>query len=38
MNYQDDVDKHYGTAFRPRPMSLEQIAHRKPDVWEDEKR
>ena len=37
MNYQDDVDKHYGTAFRPRPMSLEQIAHRKPDVWEDEK-
>jgi gluconate 2-dehydrogenase gamma chain len=25
MSYRNDVDKHYGEAFRPKPMSLEQI-------------
>jgi len=37
MSYRDEIDKHYGTAFRPKPMSIEQIMHRKPSVWEDEK-
>ena len=37
MSYRDEIDKHYGSAFRPKPASIEQITHRKPEVWEDEK-
>lgn len=37
MSYKDDVDKHFGEVFRPKPASLEQITHRKPHPWEDEK-
>ena len=28
MGYLDDVDQHYGTAFRPKPASLAQILGR----------
>jgi len=37
MNYRNEIDKHYGTPYRPKPASLEQIAGRKPVAWEDEK-
>ncbi len=37
MSYKEDVDKHFGEVFRPKPASLEQITHRKPHPWEDEK-
>ena len=32
----DDMDTHYGEAFRPKPVSLEQITHRKVRPSEDE--
>jgi gluconate 2-dehydrogenase gamma chain len=37
MNYRDDIDRHFGTAFRPKPASLQQITRRTPSPWEDEK-
>ena len=37
MSYRDEIDKHYGVPYRPKPRSLEQIAGRKPVPWEDEK-
>ncbi len=37
MTYRAEIDKHYGVPYRPKPRSLEQIAGRKPIVWEDEK-
>ncbi len=37
MNYRNEIDKHYGVPYRPKPASLEQIAGRKPVGWEDEK-
>ncbi len=37
MNYRNDIDSHYGTAFRPKPASLQQITKRVPIPWEDEK-
>jgi gluconate 2-dehydrogenase gamma chain len=37
MNYRDDIDKHFGTPFRPKPQSLAQITKRTPVPWEDEK-
>ena len=37
MSYRDEIEKHYGEAFRPKPQSLEQITGRKPKPWEDEK-
>lgn len=37
MNYRAEIDKHYGTPYRLKPASLEQIARRKPEAWEDEK-
>src|ERR1700742_3970335 len=33
MNYRNDIDKHYGVPYRPKPASLEQIAGRKPVGW-----
>lgn len=37
MSYRAHVDTHYGTAYRPKPASLQQITGRKPVPWEDEK-
>ena len=37
MDNRAHVDTHYGTAYRPKPASLQQITGRKPIPWEDEK-
>ena len=37
MNNKADVDQHFGTEFRPKPASLEQIMRRQGNPWEDEK-
>jgi len=37
MSYRDEVDKHFGQPWRPKPASLEQIARRPGKPWEDEK-
>ena len=36
MSNYDDMDKHYGEAFRPKPVSLEQVLGRKVRPSEDE--
>jgi len=37
MNNKQDIDRHFGSEWRPKPASLEQITHRRPNPWEDEK-
>lgn len=37
MSYSDDVDTHFGEAFRPKPASLQQITGLKVRPSEDEK-
>jgi gluconate 2-dehydrogenase gamma chain len=37
MSYRNEVDKHFGQPWRPKPASLEQIAGRPGKPWEDEK-
>lgn len=37
MSYFDDVDKHFGEAFRPKPANLQQITGMKVVPSEDEK-
>lgn len=37
MSYRDEVDKHFGQPYRPKPRSLEQIMGRPGDPLEDEK-
>lgn len=37
MSYRNEVDKHFGQPWRPKPASLEQVTGRKPNPWEDEK-
>jgi gluconate 2-dehydrogenase gamma chain len=37
MSYRDEIDKHFGQAWRPKPVSLEQITRRPGKPWEDEK-
>ena len=37
MNNYDDIEKHYGEEFRPRPASLRELARHKPVTSEDEK-
>jgi gluconate 2-dehydrogenase gamma chain len=37
MSYRNEIDKHFGQPWRPKPQSLEQIMGRKPTPWEDEK-
>ena len=37
MSYRNDIDAHHGRAFRPKPVSLEQITKHKPTPWEDER-
>ena len=36
MSYRNEVDKHFGQPWRPKPASLEQIAGRPGKPWEDE--
>lgn len=36
MSYRDEVDKHYGQAWRPRPVSLEQVVRHRVKGLEDE--
>jgi gluconate 2-dehydrogenase gamma chain len=36
LSYRDDIDRHFGQAWRPRPASLQQITGRSA-AWEDEK-
>ena len=38
MSNYDEVDKHFGEAFRPKPVSLEQVLRRKVRPSEDEDR
>jgi gluconate 2-dehydrogenase gamma chain len=37
MSYYADIDKHYGEAFRPKPISLHEVTGKKPPLLEDEK-
>ena len=37
MSYRNDIDKHFGQPWRPKPASLEQITGRPGKPWEDEK-
>ncbi len=37
MSYRNDIDKHFGQPWRPKPASLEQITGRPGNPWEDEK-
>jgi gluconate 2-dehydrogenase gamma chain len=37
MSYRNEIDKHFGQPWRPKPSSLEQIAGRPGKPWEDEK-
>ena len=37
MSYRNEVDKHFGQPWRPKPASLEQITGRPGDPWENEK-
>jgi len=37
MSYRNEIDKHFGQPWRPKPASLEQITGRAPNPWEDEK-
>ena len=36
MGYRDEIDKHFGQPWRPKPASLEQITGRRGNPWEDE--
>lgn len=36
MSYREDIDKHQGEAFRPKPVSLSQVAGRQVKGWEEE--
>jgi gluconate 2-dehydrogenase gamma chain len=37
MNYRDDIEHHYGEAWRPKPIGLQEASGRTPSPWEDEK-
>ena len=37
MSYRNEIDKHFGQPWRPKPASLEQIVGRPGKPWEDEK-
>jgi len=36
MSYRDEIDKHFGTAYRPKPVSLQQVVGHPVRGWEDE--
>jgi gluconate 2-dehydrogenase gamma chain len=38
MSYRNQIGKYNGTAYRPKPQSLEQILRRPVKPWEDEER
>jgi hypothetical protein len=38
MSYRNQLGKYNGTAYRPKPQSLEQILRRPVKPWEDEER
>jgi len=35
MSWANDIDKHFGQEFRPKPQSLSQILNRKLTPWEE---
>jgi gluconate 2-dehydrogenase gamma chain len=37
MSYRNEIDKHFGQPWRPKPASLQQIMGRPGQLWEDEK-
>jgi gluconate 2-dehydrogenase gamma chain len=37
MSYRNEIDKHFGQPWRPKPASLEQIVGQPGKPWEDEK-
>jgi gluconate 2-dehydrogenase gamma chain len=37
MSYRNEIDKHFGQPWRPKPASLEQVTGRPGNPWEDEK-
>jgi gluconate 2-dehydrogenase gamma chain len=37
MSYRLEVDRHYGQAWRPKPMSLKDVLGQVVEPWEDEK-
>lgn len=37
ISYRNDIDRHFGQMWRPRPASLQQITGRAAPAWEDEK-
>jgi len=37
MSHRNEIDKHFGQPWRPKPQSLEQIMGREPALLEDEK-
>jgi gluconate 2-dehydrogenase gamma chain len=36
MSYRNEIDQYHGSAWRPKPASLEQISGRRGRPWEDE--
>jgi gluconate 2-dehydrogenase gamma chain len=37
MSYRDEIDKHFGMPYRPKPVSLQQVVGHPLHGWEDEK-
>jgi len=37
MSYRDEIDKHFGMPYRPKPVSLQQVVRHPVHGWEDEK-
>ena len=37
MSYRDEIDKHFGMPYRPKPVSLQQVVGHPVHGWEDEK-
>ena len=37
MDYRNEIDRHFGVAWRPEPASLQQIIGRAVVPWEDVK-
>jgi len=36
MSYREEIDKHHGTPYRRKPVSLEQVVGRPVKGWEEE--
>jgi gluconate 2-dehydrogenase gamma chain len=37
MSYRDEIDKHHGLPYRPKPVSLQQVVGHPVHGWEEEK-